>query len=188
MRASPAPHRLDPRQRFGCADEHGASDTRRLCHHVETIVIPIYKVNVGVPGPAEHARVARGRSAIPVTRRIQKRQIRFGFDDAQACLVAGGALLLYLQETLKASLAHLHRLRPYRQNKFLFLDEVTRRSLELTRTLREGARGGSLLAVLDRTVTLMGTRLLQEWILNPLADRAAIEELRDAMRRPPWLT
>jgi DNA mismatch repair protein MutS len=105
----------------------------------------------------------------------------FGFDDAQACLVAGGALLLYLQETLKASLAHLHRLRPYRQNKFLFLDEVTRRSLELTRTLRESERSGSLLAVLDRTVTVMGTRLLQEWILNPLADRPAIEARLDAV-------
>src|SRR5262249_12848992 len=56
----------------------------------------------------------------------------FGFDDAQPCLVAAGALLLYLQETLKANLAHLNRLRPYRADRFLFLDEVTRRSLELT--------------------------------------------------------
>jgi DNA mismatch repair protein MutS len=105
----------------------------------------------------------------------------FGFADAQPCLVAAGALLLYLQETLKASLAHLHRLRPYRQDKFLFLDEVTRRSLELTRTLREGERSGTLLAVVDRTVTAMGTRLLQEWIVTPLADRRAIEARLDAV-------
>jgi DNA mismatch repair protein MutS len=105
----------------------------------------------------------------------------FGFEDAQPCLVAAGALLLYLQETLKASLAHLSRLRPYRQNRFLFLDEVTRRSLELTRTLRENGRSGSLLGVLDRTVTPMGTRLLQEWILNPLAERPAIEARLDAV-------
>jgi DNA mismatch repair protein MutS len=105
----------------------------------------------------------------------------FGFDDNQPCLVAAGALLLYLQETLKASLAHLSRLRPYRQHNFLFLDEVTRRSLELTRTLRDGERAGSLLAVLDRTVTPMGARLLQEWLLAPLANRTAIEKRLDAV-------
>src|SRR5438128_1217405 len=66
----------------------------------------------------------------------------FGFDDEQPCLVAAGALLHYLQETLRASLGHLSRLQPYRQNRFLFLDEVTRRSLELTRTLRDGGRAG----------------------------------------------
>ena len=105
----------------------------------------------------------------------------FGFEDDQVCLVAAGALLLYVQETLRASLAHLSRLRPYRQDRFLLLDEVTRRSLELTRTLREGAREGSLLAVLDRTVTPMGARLLQEWIVSPLAERSAIEGRLDAV-------
>jgi DNA mismatch repair protein MutS len=105
----------------------------------------------------------------------------FGFDDDQPCLAAAGALLLYLQETLKASLAHLGRLRPYSQERYLFLDEVTRRSLELTRTLRDNARAGSLLSVLDRTATPMGARLLQEWILAPLADRAAINGRLDAV-------
>src|SRR5919199_3041234 len=64
----------------------------------------------------------------------------FGFDDDPPCLAAAGALLLYLQETLKANLAHLGRLRPHTQDRFLFLDEVTRRSLELTRTLRDNSR------------------------------------------------
>jgi DNA mismatch repair protein MutS len=105
----------------------------------------------------------------------------FGFDDGQPCLVAAGALLLYVQETLKASLGHLSRLRPYRQDRFLFLDEVTRRSLELTRTLRDGERAGSLLSVLDRTVTPMGARLLQEWVVAPLAERLAIEARLDAV-------
>jgi DNA mismatch repair protein MutS len=105
----------------------------------------------------------------------------FGFEDDQACLVASGALLLYLQEMLKASLAHLSRLRPYRHTSFLFLDDVTRRSLELTRTLREGQRTGSLLAAIDRTVTSMGARLLQEWLLSPLAAQAPIEARLDAV-------
>jgi DNA mismatch repair protein MutS len=105
----------------------------------------------------------------------------FGFQDQQPCLVAAGALLLYLQETLKASLAHLRGLRPYRQEQHLLLDEVTRRSLELTRTMRAGEREGSLLALLDRTVTAMGARLLQEWVVAPLADRPAIEARLDAV-------
>src|SRR5262249_37211836 len=85
-----------------------------------------------------------------------------GFEDSQPSLVAAGALLLYLKEMFKESLAHLRRPRPYRPQTHLILDEVTRRSLELTRTLREGIRQGSLLSFLDRTVTPMGARLLQE--------------------------
>src|SRR5262249_22244494 len=80
----------------------------------------------------------------------------FGFEsDHQPGLVAAGALLLYLQETFKAKLTHLRAVRPFRQSDHLLLDEVTRRSLELTRTLRDGHRDGSLLAALDRTVTPM---------------------------------
>jgi DNA mismatch repair protein MutS len=105
----------------------------------------------------------------------------FGFNDEQPCLVAAGALLLYLQETLKANLSHLNRLRFFRQDQFLILDEVTRRSLELTRTLREGDRAGSLLSILDRTTTSMGARLLQEWLVAPLASRERIEARLDAV-------
>jgi DNA mismatch repair protein MutS len=105
----------------------------------------------------------------------------FGFDDDQVCLTAAGALLLYLQETLKTKLTHLCRLRPYRRDQLLVLDEVTRRSLELTRTLREGSREGSLLSILDRTVTPMGARLLHEWLLTPLAVLADIECRLDAV-------
>ncbi|HWG43263.1 MAG TPA: DNA mismatch repair protein MutS [Gemmataceae bacterium] len=105
----------------------------------------------------------------------------FGFEDNQPCLTAAGALLAYLQETLKASLAHLTRLRPYSEQRFLSLDEVTRRSLELTRTLRDNALGGSLLGVMDRTMTPMGARLLHDWILAPLAERAAIMARFDAV-------
>jgi DNA mismatch repair protein MutS len=105
----------------------------------------------------------------------------FGFDDDEPCLRAAGALLLYLQEMLKASLVHLRRLQPYRQKHFLLLDDVTRRSLELTHGLRDDDRSGSLLATLDRTVTSMGARLLQEWLMAPLAQRAAIEARLDSV-------
>jgi DNA mismatch repair protein MutS len=105
----------------------------------------------------------------------------FGFADGQPCLTAAGAVLLYLKDTFKASLAHLRRPRPHRPENFLLLDDVTRRSLELTRTLRDGSREGSLLSFLDRTVTPMGARLLQESLLAPLTDRPAIEARLDAV-------
>src|SRR6185436_16685347 len=97
------------------------------------------------------------------------------------CVTAAGALLLYLQETLKSSLAHVRRLSPYRADKHLTLDEVTRRSLELTRTLRDGQRDGSLLSVLDRTVTPMGARALHDHLLSPLTDVEAINARLDAV-------
>jgi DNA mismatch repair protein MutS len=105
----------------------------------------------------------------------------FGFDDQQPCLAAAGTLLLYLRETLKASLAHLTRLRPYSEQRFLILDDVTRRSLELTRTLRDNSRSGSLLSAIDRTMTPMGARLLHDWLLAPLAERPAITARLDAV-------
>lgn len=105
----------------------------------------------------------------------------FGFEDRQTCLAAAGAVLLYMQEMLKSDLGHLRRLQPFRQDQFLFLDDVTRRGLELTQTLRAGERDGSLLAVLDRTVTSMGARLLHEWLLSPLADIPAVEARLDAV-------
>jgi DNA mismatch repair protein MutS len=105
----------------------------------------------------------------------------FGFTDDQPCLVAAGAVIIYLQETLKASLQHIRRLRPHRPDALLTLDEVTRRSLELTRTLRDNQRDGSLLSVLDRTVTPMGARLLHDSVLAPLTDLSAINHRLDSV-------
>jgi DNA mismatch repair protein MutS len=105
----------------------------------------------------------------------------FGFADDQPCLTAAGAVLSYLAETLKASLAHIRRLRPHRPDACLTLDEVTRRSLELTRTLRDGTRDGSLLAAVDRTVTPMGARFLHDALLAPLTEKPAIDARLDAV-------
>ena len=106
----------------------------------------------------------------------------FGFtsDDA-ACLTAAGGLILYLQQTLKSAVPHLRPPRPHRADRLLALDEVTRRSLELVRTLRDNSRDGSVLGVLDRTVTAMGARLLHDSLLAPLADRDAITARLDAV-------
>jgi len=106
----------------------------------------------------------------------------FGFADEDAVAIrAAGAVLDYLSETQKASLEHIDRLIPYRSGTTLEIDEATRRSLELTRTIRNGAREGSLLAVLDRTVTSMGARTLGDWLANPLTDCDAINGRLDAV-------
>lgn len=110
----------------------------------------------------------------------------FGFTDSDRVAIrAAGAILDYLKETQKSSLEHIDRLLPYRRTTTLELDSATRRSLELTRTLREGKREGSLLWVLDRTVTPMGSRLLAEWLAAPLTDPALIDRRLDAVEQ--WL-
>ena len=78
-----------------------------------------------------------------------------GFDvDANSPgVIAAGALLDYVRETQKSNLAHITKLEPYRRGSCLLIDEATRRSLELTRTMRDGSRDGSLLAVIDETAT-----------------------------------
>ncbi len=106
----------------------------------------------------------------------------FGFDDAdQPAVRAAGALLEYLLETQKTSLPHIDSLVRYHAGHTLEIDEATRRSLEIARTLRDGRREGSLLAVLDRAATPMGSRLLGDWLANPLTDRAAIDARLDAV-------
>ncbi len=106
-----------------------------------------------------------------------------GFDiDADSLgITAAGALIEYVQETQKSSLGHIVRLEQYRRGSSLLIDEATRRSLELTRTMREGRREGSLLSVLDETATPMGARMLAEWLSNPLTDPIAIGRRLDAV-------
>jgi DNA mismatch repair protein MutS len=106
----------------------------------------------------------------------------FGFDPSDTLAIrAAGAVLEYLCETQKSSLDHIDRLVPYRPGGALEIDEATRRSLEITRTIREGRREGSLLAVVDRTVTAMGSRLLAEWIASPLTQVDRIAQRLDAV-------
>jgi len=105
----------------------------------------------------------------------------YGCEDLPLATAAAGAALRYLQESQVSDLAHLRSLRTYNPQATLGLDGVTRRNLELTRTLREGKVEGSLLGVLDRTVTPMGARLLRRWILQPLVDLERIQERLDAV-------
>lgn len=106
----------------------------------------------------------------------------FGFEsDDGAAVRAAGAVLTYLQETQRRDLDHFQSITAHRRSGFLQIDAATRRSLEITRTIRSGSRDGSLLGVIDRTCTPMGSRLLGDWIAAPLIDRASIEARHDGV-------
>jgi len=108
----------------------------------------------------------------------------FGFTDTQAdqqAIRAAGAVLDYLTETQRTGLEHVDRLVPYARRDTMEIDQSSRRSLELTRTIRDGRREGSLLGVLDRTVTAMGSRMLAEWLANPLSRREPIVRRHEAV-------
>lgn len=107
--------------------------------------------------------------------------IGLGIEDFPTGMIAAGALLQYLYETQKNSLAHFTHIYPYLTSKYMLLDSSTRRNLELTETLREKQKKGSLLGVLDRTKTAMGGRLLRKYIEQPLIDKEKIEENLDAV-------
>ncbi|MFD2332018.1 DNA mismatch repair protein MutS [Cohnella sp. GCM10020058] len=95
--------------------------------------------------------------------------------------LAVARLAEYLGDTQKRSLAHVRAVKSYDPQQFMALDAFTRRNLELTETVRDRARKGSLLWLLDRTRTAMGARQLKRWIDQPLLDRAAADERLDAV-------
>jgi DNA mismatch repair protein MutS len=96
-------------------------------------------------------------------------------------LPAAGAILHYLRETQMGKAAHVRSITPYKTREYLVLDESTRRNLELTATLSDGRRKGSLLGLMDRTATAMGGRKLRHWINYPLISVEAIVERQDAV-------
>lgn len=104
-----------------------------------------------------------------------------GLEDYPSGKIAAGALLSYLYETQMNTVSQLTGIRTYRPGKYMILDTSTRRNLELTETLREKNKRGSLLWVLDKTKTAMGARMLRSWIEQPLVDRQEILERQDAL-------
>ncbi|MBD2869846.1 DNA mismatch repair protein MutS [Paenibacillus arenilitoris] len=87
----------------------------------------------------------------------------------------------YLDETQKRSLGHVRTIHSYEPNQYMILDHYTRRNLELTETVRDRNKKGSLLWLLDRTQTSMGARLLRRWIDKPLLSKASVEARLDAV-------
>ncbi|KIR01898.1 DNA mismatch repair protein MutS [Lachnospiraceae bacterium TWA4] len=101
-------------------------------------------------------------------------------------MIAAGVLLLYLYETQMDFVGQLTAIVPYQSEKYMVLDTSTRRNLELTQTLREKGKKGSLLGVLDHTKTAMGARMLRQWIEQPLVDKEEICKRQDAISE--WIS
>ena len=104
-----------------------------------------------------------------------------GLEDFNCGSISAGALLIYLYETQKNSLAHLTHIQVYTTGAYMLLDSSTRRNLELCETLREKQKRGSLLWVLDKTKTAMGARALRKYIEQPLVDKKEILKRQDAV-------
>jgi DNA mismatch repair protein MutS len=104
-----------------------------------------------------------------------------GIVDFPTGIIASGALMQYLLETQKTELSHITHITPYLANKFMLIDSSTRRNLELTETLREKQKRGSLLWVLDKTKTAMGARQLRNDIEQPLIDMEDINDRLDVV-------
>ncbi len=147
--------------------------------HPDNIVLPN-----GVDGhtsPLPAWRFEAGRSTESLLKHFNTTTLEgFGLKNAPLAVRAAGAILQYLKETEPASLALLTSLRHYSLNEFMTLDAATRRNLELTETLR-GEVKGSLLGVLDDTVTPMGKRLLRQWVSQPLLDLPKIQNRQNGV-------
>ena len=99
----------------------------------------------------------------------------------RALVAAVGALLSYLAEMQKKDISYIRELRVYSDGQYLEMDMSTRRNLELTETMRSKEKKGSLLWVLDKTVTAAGARLLRKWVEHPLINVARINERQGAI-------
>ncbi|MGE0433832.1 MAG: DNA mismatch repair protein MutS [Planctomycetota bacterium] len=140
------------------------------------------------PAPVISARMAHQFDAREARRALVEHfrveSLRgFGLDEGEAdpAVGAAGAILGYLRETQRQALGHFVALRRVWPGQFMVLDNATRRCLELTETLRTRERTGSLVGVLDRTSTPMGSRMLREWVTSPLTDKEAICQRHDAV-------
>ena len=118
------------------------------------------------------AMIETNGEAFETERATERAQAQFGA--AEGAVKAVGALLRYIDETQKFDLAHINRLDVFAGGKYMEMDYTTRRNLELTESMRAGEKRGSLLWVLDRTKTPMGSRLLRSWVERPLLSAVAI--------------
>ena len=145
------------------------SDLReRLSMQVSTVANSYFEESSAVTLLLDHFRTASLMS--------------LGLEDFPSGTLAAGALLRYLYDTQKNALSNLTRIRAYASGKYMLLDSSTRRNLELTQTLRDKKKRGSLLWVLDKTCTAMGARLLHRFLEQPLTERSQIEDRLDCVQ------
>lgn len=105
----------------------------------------------------------------------------FGIEDMNEAVIAAGCVLNYLNETQKNNLPHIKKIYNYEFSDYIILDPSTKRNLEITSSISEGGREGTLISILDRTKTAMGGRLLKKWVSRPLKKKEQIEKRLSAV-------
>ena len=105
----------------------------------------------------------------------------FGLSGSDQAVRAAGAILQYLKETTHSVLSHLVTLSTFQVGEGMVLDATTQRNLEIIKPMRDDGKEGTLLSVLDETVTSMGGRLLRQWLINPLTSVSQIKRRQDAV-------
>ncbi len=105
----------------------------------------------------------------------------FGIEEMPASISAAGAVLSYVRDTQLTDTLHIFQITPYDLSSYLKIDDRSCRNLELLANIQTLDKKGSLISVLDRTVTAMGGRMIKNWIRHPLVDRKKIEERLDAV-------
>ena len=98
----------------------------------------------------------------------------FGCENMKAGICAAGALIFYVRETQKQTVEHVHRIESYCLENFLVFDDLSYQNLEIEKNIRTGTAKGTLLSVIDKTMTAMGGRMLKQWIRYPLMDESQI--------------
>lgn len=106
----------------------------------------------------------------------------FGIADMKEGVIAAGCIMNYLNETQKNNLPHLKKISNYNFTDYIILDPSTKRNLEITSSMNEGSREGTLISILDKTQTAMGGRLLKKWVSRPLKVRNQIQSRFDAVQ------
>ena len=106
-----------------------------------------------------------------------------GYNECPEGYRSAAGLLAYIWETVKDGFPRFEKIQTYELSKYVSIDINTRKNLELTETLREKKKVGSLLWAVDRTTTNMGARLLKSWICQPLKDLNLIKQRHDVVQR-----
>lgn len=105
----------------------------------------------------------------------------FGIENLREGVIAAGCILNYLNETQKTNLEHIKKIYNYDYADYIILDPSTKRNLEITSSISEGSREGTLISILDCTETPMGGRLLKKWVSRPLKKLDQIEKRLEAV-------
>ena len=106
----------------------------------------------------------------------------FGCENLKAGISAAGALIYYIRKTQKQKTEHISRIETYTLSNYLWLDDLSFQNLEIIKNIRTGSGQGTLLGIIDNTVTAMGSRLLKRWLRYPLVNLQGIESRLDAVQ------